>query len=208
MILTVEAGAIGGAPASGLSFGASTNPEAIVDQPAIFDFYDGGGIDKAFLGMAEADKHGNVNVSKFGSRIAGAGGFINITQNSKEVIYCGTFTAEGVKMEIANGQIKVVQEGTRKKFVDTVEHLTFNGAYAHSRGHKVLYITERAVFEMRDEGIVLIEIAPGIDLQKDVLDRMGFAPIISQDLKLMDERLFREEPMGLFMGVSTNGMRP
>lgn len=197
MILTVEAGAIGGAPAAGLSFGATLNPEAIIDQGAIFDFYDGGGIDKAFLGMAEADKHGDVNVSKFGSRLAGAGGFINITQSSKEVVFCGTFTAGGLKTEVGDGKITIVNEGKHSKFVDSVEHVTFNAKYACGKGHLILYITERAVFEMQDEGIVLTEIAPGIDLDRDVIGQMGFRPLVSPDLKLMDERIFRDEPMGL-----------
>ena len=203
MILTVEAGAIGGSPASGLSFGATVNPEAIIDQPAIFDFYDGGGIDQAFLGMAQVDSHGNANVSKFGNRIAGAGGFINITQNSKQVIFCGTFTAQGLKVQVGDGKLRILNEGSQHKFLADVEHVTFNGAYAHSRGHKVLYVTERAVFQMTDEGVVLVEIAPGIDLQENILDHMGFRPIVSKNLSLMDERIFHDERMGLYVpGVS------
>lgn len=195
MTLTVEAGPIGGIPAGGKAFGASTNPECILDQPYQFDFYDGGGLDLAFLGLAQADEAGNINVSKFGTRIAGCGGFINITQNAKKVFYCGTFTAGGLKVEAKNGELKILQEGKSKKFIKEVQQITFSGDYANKVGQPVMYITERAVFELKQDGMHLIEIAPGIDLQKDILDLMDFKPIVSDNLKLMDQRIFMDEVM-------------
>lgn len=195
--LTVEAGPIGGVPQGGTMFGVSVNPEAILDQPYQFDFYDGGGIDLAFLGLAEADKNGNINVSKFSGRVAGCGGFINITQNAKRVFFCGTFTADGLKVNIGGGELKVVQEGSSSKFVDTVEQITFSGEYANRVGQPVMYITERAVFELRKDGVYLTEIAPGIDMQTQIIDLMGFTPKISDKLKTMDARIFRDELMGL-----------
>ncbi|UEL46410.1 acyl CoA:acetate/3-ketoacid CoA transferase [Terrisporobacter hibernicus] len=194
---TVEPGAIGGTPAGGLDFGASISPEAIIDQPSMFDFYDGGGIDMTFLGLAQCDKEGNINVSKFGPKIAGCGGFINITQNSREIVFCGAFSAGGLKVKASNGKLEIIQEGKNKKFIDAVEQITFSGNVSKENNKKVIYITERAVFELRKEGLVLTEIAPGVDLQNDILKQMDFEPIIPKDMKLMDEKIFLDEPMGL-----------
>jgi propionate CoA-transferase len=195
--LTAEPGVIGGLPAGGLNFGAAWNTEALIDQPYQFDFYDGGGLDVAFLGMAEADKDGNINVSKFGPKLAGAGGFINISQHAKKVVFVGTFTAGGLRVTASNGRLSIDNEGRAKKLVKEVEHRTFSGKHAAEKDRQVLYITERCVLTLTRNGLELTEIAPGVDLEKDILEQMEFRPIISDSLRTMDERIFRAEPIGL-----------
>ena len=198
LTLTTEPGVIGGIPASGLNFGAAVNTQAIIDQPSQFDFYDGGGLDIAVLGLAQADAEGNLNVSKFGTRLAGAGGFINISQSAREVVFVGTFTTGDLQVEVKDGKVRIVSEGTCTKFVKEVEHRTFSGERARLRGQRVLYVTERCVFRLADAGgLELVEIAPGIDLDRQILALMDFAPAISPQLRLMEPGLFEDGPMNL-----------
>jgi len=196
LTLTAEPGVIGGIPAGGQDFGAAVNAQAVIDQPYQFDFYDGGGLDVAFLGLAQADAAGNLNVSKFGPKLAGAGGFINISQNAKKVVFIGTFNAGGLSVTLTDGAVEILREGTTRKFVKEVEHLTFNGRFAAERGQPVLYVTERCVFDLTFEGLRLIEIAPGIDIERDILAHMDFAPIVSEPPRLMDARIFKKRADG------------
>jgi propionate CoA-transferase len=195
--LTAEPGVIGGIPASGLNFGAATNTQAVIDQPYQFDFYDGGGLDVAFLGLAQVDAEGNLNVSKFGPKLAGAGGFINISQNAKKVVFVGTFKVGGLRFAVEESKLSILNEGTATKFVRRVEHVTFSGPFAASRAQPVLYVTERCVFDLTAAGLELREVAPGIDIERDILAQMEFKPIVPEEPEVMDTRIFRSEPMGL-----------
>lgn len=194
--LTTEAGAIGGVLAGGGSFGSSSNAHSIIDQNQMFDFYDGGGLDLTCLGIAECDQYGNVNTSYFGNRLNGCGGFINISQNSRAVVFAGTFTAGGLQVETGDGTLKIIKEGRAKKFVKQVAQETFNGPYAAERSQPVIYVTERCVFQLIDSGLELIEVAPGIDIERDILAQMEFEPAIHKPIP-MKKRIFVDGPMDL-----------
>ena len=194
--LTLDPGVVGGVPLGGLDFGGAVNFSATIDHPSQFDFIDGGGLDMAVLGFAECDRAGDVNASRFADRVSGCGGFINISQNSRKIVFVGTFTSGGLKTEIADGALRIVAEGKHRKFVERVGQITFNGAFAAAEDRDVLYVTERCVFRLGADGLRLTEIAPGIDLQRDILDLMPFAPAIDA-VRPMDARLFRPEPMRL-----------
>lgn len=196
LTLSAEPGVIGGQPASGLDFGAAVNTDAIVNQAQQFDFYDGGGLDLAVLGMAEVDRSGSVNVSRFGPRLAGAGGFINISQNARALVYAGTFTSGGAEIRLEQGALVIEKEGRVKKFVAAVEQVTFSGPRAARLSQPVLYVTERCVFRLTSGGLELLEIAPGIDLERDILSLMDFEPVIRETV-IMDQRIFEPAPMDL-----------
>ena len=202
LILTVETGAFGGVPAARTSFGSTTNAMAFVDSPTIFDLYDSGYLYATFVGLAECQADGSVNVSRFvdkagNERRPGAGGFIDLTQGARNVIFCGTMTAGGYKSEVRDGKLVILKEGAEKKFVKKINQITFSGPHAMEIAQNVLYITDRAVFRLTKDGLVLEEIAPGIDLKTQILPYMDFEPIISPDLKEMDPKIFREGLIGL-----------
>ena len=190
LTFTIEQGLIGGIPAGGIIFGVSHNPEARIHQSHQFDFYDSGSLDLAFLGMAQTDADGDVNVSKVGNLLSGCGGFINISQSAKKVIFCGTFTAKGLRIETERNELRIRREGEVQKFVRAVQQITFSGAFARQRRQPILYVTERAVFELAEDGLLLTEIAPGVDLQRDILGQMEFAPRVASQLRLMPAACF------------------
>jgi len=197
---TVEQGAIGGLPLTGFAFGASHNPEAIIDSPAQFDLIDGGGITVGCLSFAEVDRLGNVNVSRLEAQphvLAGAGGFINIAQGTRKLVYCGTLTAGGLDIRVEDGRLRIVREGKFPKFVARTQHVTFNGPLAAKQGQEVWYVTERAVFRLTPEGLLLVEVAPGVDVERDIQANVGFSLHVASDVRPMDGRLFQAQPMGL-----------
>jgi propionate CoA-transferase len=196
LVMTTEAGAVGGVLAGGSSFGSSANAHSILDQNQMFDFYHGGGLDLTCLGMAECDSLGNVNTSKFGGRLNGCGGFIDISQNARAVVFAGTFTAGGLEVAIEDGKLKIIKEGRAKKFVKQVEQVTFSGQYAAKKSQPVLYVTERCVFQLTDHGLELIEVAPGIDIERDILPHMAFKPHIHKPIT-MNPAIFLDTPMDL-----------
>ncbi len=197
IMMSIETGLMGGVPMSKIALGASVNPEAIYTMPETFDLYNGGGLDLSFLSAAQVDQKGNVNVSKFAGRIIGPGGFINISQNTHKMCFLGTFTAGKMDIRCHDKKLVIAQDGAHAKFVNHVEQITFSGQYALETGQDITYITERAVFKQESGGLILTEIAPGVNLERDILAKMDFVPAIADDLKCMDARIFCEEKMGL-----------
>jgi propionate CoA-transferase len=205
LVMTTEAGAVGGVLAGGSSFGSSANAHSILDQNQMFDFYHGGGLDLTCLGMAECDSLGNVNTSKFGGKLNGCGGFIDISQNARAVVFAGTFTAGGLEVAIEGGKLRIVKEGRAKKFVKQVEQVTFSGQYAAEKQQPVIYVTERCVFQLTDHGLELIEVAPGIDIERDILPHMAFKPHIHKPV-MMNPRIFQDGPMDLLADLLNHNL--
>lgn len=196
MTLTVDPGVMGGVPAGGEDFGAAINYQALIDHCSQFDFIDGGGLDCAFLGFAECDRLGNVNASRFADRIAGCGGFINITQNARKLVFMGNFTAGGAQFAVEGGRLRIIREGRTSKFVERVAQVTFNGPAAAAQGKDVLFVTERCVFRLTDRGLSLVEIAPGIEVEQDILRLLPFRPLV-EGVTAMAAGLFESKPLGL-----------
>lgn len=195
--ITVESGIYGGVPAGGIDFGISRNAQALIPHDRQFEYYNGAGIDYTFMGAGEMDATGNVNSTKMGDKSPGAGGFIDITTRAKNVIFCSTFTGKGLKVAFDENGLHIVEEGKIRKMVKEVQQISYNGKIAASTGQNMVFVTERAVFRLTQEGPMLIEIAKGIDLQKDVLDQMDFLPLIAEDLKYTDTRIYQEVWNGL-----------
>ena len=192
---SLETGVFGGVPILGVAFGAAVNPEALLSITDNLDMYQGGMLDAAILGLGEVDEEGNVNVSKFGSRCTGPGGFIDITQSTKKICFIGTFLAGQMEYKTGDGKLTIVKDAEKKKFRKKVQQVTFSAQFAHETGQEILYITERAVFRLEREGVTLIEKAPGVDVERDIIAKMDFVPRISPNLKLMDERIFTDKKM-------------
>ncbi|MGF9760135.1 CoA-transferase [Microvirga sp. 0TCS3.31] len=197
VVLTNEQGFIGGAPLTGPDSGTAQNYDAVVDQPYQFDFYDGGGLDVAFLSFAAVDPCGNVNISRFGNKIVGVGGFINISQNAKKVVFSGTFTAGGLELTCTGEALQIISEGKHRKFVSSIEQICYNAQFAEQQGRTAIFVTERAVFQAADGGLELIEVAPGIDIERDIIALMPYRPRYASALKVMDRRLFSPDRMNL-----------
>jgi propionate CoA-transferase len=199
VVWAIEQGAVGGMPLLGFAFGCASNADAIMASPNQFSYFQGGGFDLTLLSFLQVDRHGSVNVSKLGAKpylTAGCGGFVDITAHAKRIVFSGFFTA-GATLEVGNGALTILKEGKTRKFVDTAEHVTFSGVIGRQRGQHVTYVTERCVLDLAADALVVREIAPGIDLQRDVLDQAGMVLRVAPDLRLMDAALFREPPFGL-----------
>ena len=202
--ITVESGIYGGVPAGTIDFGISRNAQALISHDRQFEFYNGAGIDYTFMGAGELDQYGNVNATKMGRKAPGAGGFIDITATAKNVIFCSSFTGGGLKTSFSEDGVKIEQEGKFKKLVKEVQQISYNGKLALERGQNMLYVTERAVFKLTEKGVMLIEVAKGVDVQRDILDQMEFTPLIAEELKYTSTDFYREGACGLRTLIERN----